>query len=111
MFSFLGADPIFRLQDHINIYHLEQLMNTFHLAGTGLQGYDIAARTGTMDEAVMRRGYLTLMEFRQALVEILGPAVDKEQMEMLFMKVGNISALSVHSSVCLSVCLSVCFFI
>jgi hypothetical protein len=85
--SFLGVDPIFRLQDHINIDHLEQLMNTFHLAGTGLQGYDITARTGTMDEAVTRRGYLTLMEFRQALVEILGPAIDNEQLEMLFMKV------------------------
>jgi WD40 repeat protein len=83
----LGVDPIFRLQDHINIDHLEQLMNTFHLAGTGLQGYDITARTGTMDEAVTRRGYLTLMEFRQALVEILGPAIDNEQLEMLFMKV------------------------
>jgi hypothetical protein len=86
----LGVDPIFRLQDHINIDHLEQLMNTFHLAGTGLQGYDITARTGTMDEAVTRRGYLTLMEFRQALVEILGPAIDNEQLEMLFMKVNSV---------------------
>ena len=62
-------------------------METFHLAGTGLSGYDITTKTGTATDAAMRQGQLTMVEFREALVEILGPAVDTEQMELLFMKV------------------------
>lgn len=85
--SFAGVDSLFRLQDHINIDHLKLLMGMFHLAGTGVQGHDITIVTGTARDARMRRGQLTMMEFRQGLVEILGQAVDTEQMETLFMKV------------------------
>ncbi|XP_062507876.1 WD repeat-containing protein on Y chromosome-like [Corticium candelabrum] len=85
--SFSVSETAFRLQDHVNIHHLQQLMETFHLAGTGLSGYDITTKTGTATDAAMRQGQLTMVEFREALVEILGPAVDTEQMELLFMKV------------------------
>ncbi|XP_065844948.1 cilia- and flagella-associated protein 337-like isoform X2 [Oscarella lobularis] len=78
---------VLRLQDHINIGHLQRLMETFRFAGTGAEPYDVTTRTGTSFEAGLRPGQLTMAEFRQALVEILGPTTQNEQMRTLFMKV------------------------
>ena len=62
-------------------------METFRFAGTGAEPYDVTTRTGTSFEAGLRPGQLTMAEFRQALVEILGPTTQNEQMRTLFMKV------------------------